>query len=140
SPDRFAQSWSARPSPSSTPAYWHALQAQLLPQDLLHDLVRPAPDGTESRITRRALYSVLLHVARAAEDLQRVVGLLEGCALGHQLRHRHLADCVDAPVEEPQRVVRQGATRLQPDGHSGDAMTNNLMLPDRPPESVARER
>src|SRR3954466_5135853 len=82
-----------------------ALQPQLLPQNLLHDLVRPAADGAEPRVAAGARDSVLLHVAGAAEDLQGVVRLVERVALGLQLRHRHFLDGVDARVVEPQRIV-----------------------------------
>src|SRR3954454_5723096 len=101
SPDRFVQSSSPRPSPLSTPACWHALQAQLLPQDLLHDLVRPAAYRAQAGVAAGALDPVLLHVAGAAEDLRGVVGLLESAALGQELGHRDLLHGVLARVVEP---------------------------------------
>src|SRR5688500_11503624 len=64
------------------------LQPELLAEDLAHDLVGTAADRSEARVTRRSLDLVLLHVAGAAEDLERRVGHVERVPLGLQLRDR----------------------------------------------------
>src|SRR4051812_9226583 len=117
-----------------------SLKAELLPQYLLHDLVGPAADWPQAQVARRALDAVLLHVAGAAEDLDRVVGLVEGVALGLQLGHRHLLDRVVPLGEQAQRVVGDGATGLGAHGHLGDLVADRLVLADRPAEGAALAR
>src|SRR5436309_14439483 len=101
-----------------------SLQAERLAEDLAHDLVRAAPDRAEARVARHALDLVLLHVAGAAVDLQRLVGDVEAVALGLQLRHRHLAQRVLALVEATERVVGQGAAGLQLQRHLRDLVAD----------------
>ena len=60
-------------------------EPQLPPENLLHDLVGPAADRAEAQVARHALDLVLLHVAGAAVDLERLVGNLEGRALADSL-------------------------------------------------------
>src|SRR5256885_2261218 len=58
------------------------LQPEQLPEDLLHDLVGTATDRPEAGVAGGSLHVVLAHVARAAVDLDGVVGNVEGVALG----------------------------------------------------------
>src|SRR4051812_11311036 len=97
-----------------------ALQPQLLRQDLAHDLVGAAANRPEAGVARRALDPVLLHVAGAAEDLERLVGHLEHVALGDELGHRHLFGRVDSVDEQAQPVVGDVASALVLDRHLGD--------------------
>src|SRR4051812_22180871 len=70
----------------TAPESFHAgLEPELPSEDLLHDLVGAAADRAQAQVARRALDAVLLHVARAAHDLDRVVGLAESVALRLEL-------------------------------------------------------
>src|SRR3954453_3007635 len=107
-----------------------ALQAHLLGQDLPHDLVGPAPDRAQAGVAGGALDPVLLHVARAAEDLERFVSHLEQGALGGELGHRHLADRVLPVHEQAQPVVGHVAAGLVLDRHLGDLVPGYLEAAD----------
>ena len=50
------------------------LQAEVLADDLPHDLVGPAPDRAEPGVAQGSLDFVFTHVAVAAVDLDGVVG------------------------------------------------------------------
>src|SRR4051812_25925208 len=79
------------PRGGSSRARRSRLETHHLAQDLLHDLVGAAADGSEARVARHPLDLVLAHVPRAAVQLQAGVHHLEGGALGGELGHRHLA-------------------------------------------------
>src|ERR1700761_103189 len=99
-----------------------------------HHLVGAGTDPVEADVAVGALDLVLLHVAVAAEDLDRVVGDLAGDAGGVQLRHRDLAHRVLAVGEAPGGRIGQRLGGLGLRRHLGDLVTKGLELADRTTE------
>src|SRR5690349_10044775 len=71
---------------------WLPLQAELLRDDHLHDLVRTGVDALHARIHERPRDRVLEHVSVAAEELQTGVDHLLRHIGGPELRDRRLLD------------------------------------------------
>src|SRR4051795_3024670 len=82
-----------------------ALNAVRAPNDVEHDLVRPGTDAIQAHIPPDALHPVLLHVARAAVDLDALVRHLDRDPRRVELGHRDLADRVLAVLVAPGRGV-----------------------------------
>src|SRR3954451_11551508 len=89
-----------------------ALKAIAAADDVEHDLVRTRADAVQAEIAPRAFDSVLLHVARAAVDLDALAGDADADACGVQLRHRDLAHGVLAVGEPPRGRVDELARAL----------------------------
>jgi hypothetical protein len=63
--------------------------------------------------SRAIVIAVRVVYTHAPAGWHRVVGHVEGGALGLELRHRHVAGSVAALGEEAQRVVGEGAGGLE---------------------------
>src|SRR4051812_43514099 len=113
------------------------LQPVRAPDDVEHDLVRARADPVQAHVAPHALDAVLLHVARAAVDLDALVGDLDRDARGVELRHRDLADGVLAVLEAPCRHVHELARRLDLRRHLRELVADDLELADLAPERGA---
>src|SRR3954451_10100168 len=102
-----------------------------------HDLVCAGPDAVEPQVAPRALDAVLLHVARAAMDLDALVGHLDRDLRRVELGHRNLAHRVLAVLEAPGGGVDQLARGLDLRGHVGELVADHLEVADRPAERAA---
>src|SRR4029077_2801376 len=99
-----------------------------------HHLVGAGADPVEADVAVGALDLVLLHVAVATEDLDRVVGDFAGDPRGVELRHRDLAHRVLAVGEAPGGRVGELPGGLGLGRHLGDLVTERLELADRAAE------
>src|SRR5439155_22373979 len=106
------------------------LQPVRAPDDVEHDLVGAGADAVESHVAPDALDPVLLHVARAAVDLDALVGDLDRDARGVELGHRDLAHGVLAVVVAPGGRVDHLAGRLDLGRHLGELVADDLELAD----------
>jgi hypothetical protein len=84
----------------------------------------------QAHVAPDALDAVLLHVARAAVDLDALVGDLDRDARGVELGHRDLAHGVLAVAEAPGRRVDHLARRLDLRRHLGELVAGDLELAD----------
>src|SRR5829696_1220653 len=137
---RSSASTKARISARSAP--WRAVngggsEAVGLANDLEHDLVGAGADPVQAQVAPHALDVVLLHVARAAVDLDALVGDLAGDPRGMELGHRDLAHGVLAVGEAPGGRVHELAGRLDLGRHLGELEAGDLELRDRAAERVA---
>src|ERR687891_1035704 len=88
-----------------TPARWPAptrarsSEPVRAPDHVEHHLVGARSDPVQAQVAPGALDAVLLHVARAAVDLEALVRDLAGHAGGVELGHRDLAHGVLAVLE-----------------------------------------
>src|SRR5215212_1439687 len=114
-----------------------SLEAVRPPDHVEHDLVGARADAVEAQVAPGALDAVLLHVARAAVDLDALVGDLDGDARGVQLRHRDLAHRILAVREPPGRRVGELPRALDLRRHLGELVADDLELADRAPERLA---
>src|SRR3954451_3967137 len=138
---------SAAPPPrSSGRGYGHTyvllafgLEAIGPSDDVEHDLVGARADAVQAHVAPDALDPVLLHVARAAVDLDALVGDLDGDARGVQLGHRDLADRVLAVLEAPRGDVDHLAGGLGLGRHLGELVADDLEVADLPAERLALE-
>src|SRR3954451_6290581 len=108
--------------------------------DVEHDLVGARADAVQAHVAPHALDAVLLHVARAAVDLDALVGDLDGHARGVELGHRDLPHGVLAVLEAPRGHVDHLAGRLDLRGHLGELVADDLEVADLLAERLALER
>src|SRR2546423_360340 len=91
-----------------------------LADDVEHDLVGAGPDAVEADVAQHPFDPVLRHVARAAVDLDALVGHVPRRLGGEELGHRDLPHRVVTPGVGPGGAVDELLRRLQPGGHGGD--------------------
>src|SRR3954471_7119064 len=107
-----------------------SLQAIAPPDHVEHDLVGARADAVEPHVAPDALDAVLLHVARAAVDLDALVGDLDRDPRRVELGHRDLADGILAVLEAPRRRVDHLARGLDLRRHLGELVADHLEAPD----------
>src|SRR5690606_7715672 len=83
-------------------------------------LVRALVDLVELHVAHQLLHRVLVHVAVAAEDVDRLLGGLEGHVRGVGLRDRRRLAVGPALVDEPGGVVGLPPRGLDADLHVGE--------------------
>src|SRR4051795_13179886 len=116
------------------------LQPVRPPDHVEHDLVGARADAVEAHVAPDALDAVLLHVARAAVDLDALVGDLDRDARGVEFGHRDLADRVLAVLEAPGRDVDHLARALDLGRHLRELVADDLEVADLLAERLALER
>src|SRR3954451_14419821 len=116
-----------------------SLQAIAPPDHVEHDLVGARADAVEPQVAPGALDAVLLHVARAAVDLDALVGDLDRDPRRVQLGHRDLAHRVLAVLEAPRGDVDHLARALDLGRHLRELVADDLEVTDLPAERLALE-
>src|SRR5437764_2348033 len=84
---------------------WHFSQSVGAADHVEHDLVGARPDAIEAKVAPGALDAVLLHISRAAVDLDAFVSDLDRDTRAVELGHRDLAHRILAVMEAPGRRV-----------------------------------
>src|SRR3954452_8296020 len=102
-----------------------------------HDLVGAGADAVQPQVAPGALDLVLAHVARAAVDLQALVGDLAAHLRGQQLGHRDLAHGVLAVGEPPRGRVDELAAGLDLGRHRRELVADDLEVADLAAERLA---
>jgi hypothetical protein len=102
------------------------------------DLARPLVDLHHARVAVEALDGVLLHVAVAAMDLDRLVRHPGRGLAGVELRHRRLARVGLAGVLEPCRALDQEPRALDAALHLRELELHRLDLRERLAERLAQ--
>ena len=101
------------------------------------DLRGAFEDRVDLRVAVPLLDGVILHVARAAEDLDRLFGDLHRGLARVQLRHRALARFeVLAGRRHPARAPHEETGRVDVHLHVGELERDRLVHDDRPAERL----
>ena len=119
------------------PRLYAARQEDLLGDHEALDLGGALVDLEELRVAHQLLDRVLLHVAVAAEDLDRVGRHLHRRVGGEALRERRVQRRALAAVDQPRRLPREQPRGLDLGRHVGDQEVHALVHRDRHVEGDA---